>query len=201
MLWADLNISAFACLQILSLFAMIDDDSTESLLKHHQQHDRQSDDSSGKRIRTTRKTLLERMGFRNSTTSDKCLGCFLCLCFIGPLVGVIPYLMFSHDTVVLFYGVPTETADFWCSMVSSVELTICFVCLMGLVSSRVEIKQLAVCAFGVYAISHFGLFVSWGLSHLSIAWNALFVTAIALSLLAVILWGIPLSVQRPRLWM
>lgn len=175
---------------------MIHDDDREGLLSH----DDRNINSSRKRYRA-KKSLLERMGFRNSTTSDKCLGCFLLLCFVGPLLGVIPYLMFTKDTIALFAGMPSETANFWCSMIASGELCMAFVALMGLVSSRIETKQLALSTFTIYSISHFGLYLGWGLAHLSIVWNAFFFSSIGLSVVAMILWGIPISTQRPRLWM
>lgn len=137
-------------------------------------------------------SLTERMGFRNRGRSGKALGAFLLFGSVGPLSGIVPYLFIPSETVALFGGVSSPSADFWCTLTASADATISFICASALLSESLAIKQLAIRAFWVYAISHFGIFEWWAfVGPLPVYWHAVLWSAIASATAALVLWGVP----------
>jgi hypothetical protein len=145
--------------------------------------------------------LLTRCGLRgsaSSTRSGRCLALFLLFGAIGPISGIVPYLTIPGLTVAFFNGEPSDSANFWCSLTASADLTISFLCFSALFSTSIAIKQLAIRTFFVYAVTHFGIFWVWSFigNPLAWYWHVMFATAISMSLVALLLWGVPHPTKR-----
>lgn len=143
--------------------------------------------------------LLSRCGFRRSAgASARCLALFLLFGALGPISGIVPYLAIPGYTVAFFNGTPSDSANFWCSLTASADLTVSFLCFSALCSASIAIKQLAIRTFFVYSLSHFGLLWIWSFigNPLPIYWHFVFASAISMSLAALILWGVPHPTKR-----
>lgn len=146
-------------------------------------------------------SLLERMGFRDRRWSAKARALFLLFGAVGPISGIVPYLFLTSETVKLFNGTPSASASFWCTLTASADATISFICASALVSESLAVKQLAIRAFFVYAVSHFGIFEWWAFAGpLPAFWHVVFWSAIATATAALMLWGVPWR-GRPSMWM
>jgi hypothetical protein len=145
-----------------------------------------------------------RCGFRGWGRSGTCLALFLLFGGLGPISGIIPYVFVPGFTVAFFNGEPSPTANFWCSLTASADLTVSFLCLSALFSASLAVKQLAVRSFFVYAASHFGIFWFWSFhgNALPMYWNFVLPSAILLALAALVLWGVPhpLKAQQRQIW-
>jgi hypothetical protein len=126
-----------------------------------------------------------------SATSSFLLKLFLLLGAFGPLPSIVLYVFFPTGTVLFFNGEPSQTAAFWCSTAASADATISFLCFSALMTNSMEVKQVVLRAFGVYAVFHFGAFWWWS-NHADQHPEALangYPISIAVSLAAAIWWG------------